>query len=148
MKRFVFPLQRVMDWRTLQVRSEEEEKLANLQQQAEALALRENALTTAELNSEIELLKRPSIEGSDLQALALFQERVHKERANLQVRRKQFEAQVVEQRKRLLKARRDVRVLEKLKESRLRTWTYMSDRETENTAAESFLAKWAREMHQ
>ena len=147
MKRFVFPLQRVMDWRTLQVRSEEE-KLANLQQQAEALALRENALTAAELNSEIELLKRPSIEGSDLQALALFQERIHKERANLQIRRKQFEAQVVEQRKRLLKARRDVRVLEKLKESRLRTWTYLNDRETENTAAESFLAKWAREMHQ
>jgi flagellar export protein FliJ len=147
MKRFIFPLQRVMDWRTLQVRAEEE-KLANLQQQAEALALKETALTAAVLNSEIELLKRPSIEGSDLQALSLFQERVHKERANLQVRRKQFELQVVEQRKRLLKARRDVRVLEKLKESRLRTWTYLSDRETENTAAESFLAKWAREMHQ
>ena len=147
MRRFVFPLQRVMDWRTLQVRSEEE-KLANLQQQAEALALKETALTAAVLNSEIELLKRPSIEGSDLQALSLFQERVHKERANLQVRRKQFEVQVVEQRKRLLKARRDVRVLEKLKDSRLRTWTYLSDRETENTAAESFLAKWAREMHQ
>jgi len=147
MRRFVFPLQRVMDWRTLQVRSEEE-KLANLQQQAEALALKETALTAAVLNSEIELLRRPSIEGSDLQALSLFQERVHKERANLQVRRTQFEVQVVEQRKRLLKARRDVRVLEKLKESRLRTWTYLSDRETENTAAESFLAKWAREMHQ
>ncbi len=147
MKRFVFPLQRVMDWRTLQVRAEEE-KLANLQQQAEALALRENALTTAELNSEIELLKRPSIEGSDLQALSLFQERIHKERANLQIKRKQFEAQIVEQRKRLLKARRDVRVLEKLKENRVREWTYLSDRETENTAAESFLAKWAREMHQ
>jgi hypothetical protein len=48
----------------------------------------------------------------------------------------------------LLKARRDVRVLEKLKENRLREWTYLSDRETENIAAESFLAKWAREMHQ
>ena len=147
MKRFVFPLQRVMDWRTLQVRAEEE-KLANLQQQAEALALRENALTAAELNSEIELLKRPSIEGADLQALSLFQNRVHQERANLQKKRQQVEVQVVEQRKRLLKARRDVRVIEKLKENRLRDWTYLSDRETENTAAESFLAKWAREMYQ
>ncbi len=147
MKKFAFPLQRVLDWRTLQVRSEEE-KLANLQQHAEALALRENALTAAELNSEIELLKRPSIEGADLQALSLFQTRVHQERANLQKKRQQVEVQVVEQRKRLLKARRDVRVIEKLKDNRLREWTYLSDRETENTAAESFLAKWAREMHQ
>jgi hypothetical protein len=50
----------------------------------------------------------------------------------------------VEQRKRLLQARRDHTVLEKLKEKRLRTWSYLSDREIEETAAEAYISKWAR----
>ena len=145
MTRFQFPLQRVMEWRALQVRSEEE-KLTGMQQQHEALVLREKALTAAELNSEMGLLKMPTIDGNDLQALSQFQARIHTERRNLQVRRKHFEAQIVEQRKHLLKARRDHRVLEKLKETRWRTWTYLNDREIETIAAEAYMSKWIREM--
>jgi flagellar export protein FliJ len=142
-KSFRFPLQRVMDWRALQMRSEEE-KLGALQHRLSTLVHRENELTAAELKSSLELLRLPSIGGADLQALSAYKIRMKNERAAVQAGRKQCEQQVAEQRKRLLKARRDFRVLEKLKENKFKTWTYQSDREIENLAAEAYIAKWAR----
>ena len=58
--------------------------------------------------------------------------------------RKNLEIQIAEQRKRLLKVRKDCKILENLKERRKKSWTYLHDRELENTAAESFISNWAR----
>ena len=63
----------------------------------------------------------------------------------LKARLSQCEQLITEQRQRLLKARTNYRVLEKLKERRWRQWVYLNDREVEDTAAESYLAKWSRE---
>jgi flagellar export protein FliJ len=142
-KSFHFPLQRVLDWRGLQMRSEEE-KLAGLQHALAALIQRENALVAADLKAEMDLVKLASISGPELQALAAFQKRVKTDRAALVAQRAQCVAQIGEQRKRLLKARRDFRVLEKLKERRWKTWTYLTDREIETTAAEAYISKWIR----
>jgi flagellar export protein FliJ len=142
-KSFQFPLQRVLDWRALQMRTEEE-KLAALQQTLAALVHRENTLIAEQLKSEMGILGQPAIEGSELQALAAFQSRFQSERRSLRVDRTKCETEIAAQRKRLLKARKDFRVLEKLKEKRWRTWTYFSDREVEHTAAESYIAKWVR----
>lgn len=133
----------MLDWRTLQMRTEEE-KLAGLQHSLSALVHRDNALTAAELKIELGLLKLPSIPGVDLQALAAYQERMKTERAVLKAQRVQCEAQIAEQRKRLLKSRRDFRVLEKLKERRWKSWTYLTDREIETTAAEAYISRWIR----
>lgn len=143
MKSFQFPLQRVLDWRALQMRSEEE-KLAALQAKLAALVHRENELTAAQLKCEMKLLAQESLDGSDLHALAAFQLRIRNERAAIQIARTKYEAQAVEQRKRLLKARKECRVLENLKEKRWKTWTYLSDREVETTAAESYISRWLR----
>ncbi len=143
MKSFQFPLQRVLDWRLLQMRTEEE-KLAALQHTLAGLIHRENTLIAAQLKSELGLLTLPSIDGSDLQALAAFQLHMQSERESLRGSRRQCEAQIAAQRNRLVKARKDYRVLEKLKEKRWRTWTYLSDREVEHTAAENYISKWAR----
>jgi flagellar export protein FliJ len=143
MKSFRFSLQRVLDWRTLQMR-QEEEKLGGLQNKLAEIVHRENALMAAQVKSESALLGLEAIGGSDLRALAAFQLHMQSERVALKAARTQCEAQIVEQRKRLLKARRDYRVLEKLKERRLKTWSYLSDRETEETAAESYISRWAR----
>jgi len=143
MKRFQFPLQRVFEWRSLQMRSAEE-KLTRLQEQQAALVHRENALRAAELKAEVGLLKLPTMDGSDLQSLAAFQVRIRSQRAELQAARARCQAEIVQQRTRVLIARRDFRVLEKLKERRLQSWTYLSDREIENTAAEAYLSRWAR----
>jgi flagellar export protein FliJ len=143
MKSFRFSLQRVLDWRTLQMR-QQEEKLGALQNTLAGIVYRENELMAAQVRSESSLLGLTSIDGSDLRALAAFQLRMQSERASLKAARSQCEAQVVEQRKLLLKARRDYRVLEKLKERRFRAWSYLSDRETEETAAEAYISRWVR----
>ncbi len=143
MKSFRFPLQRVLDWRGLQLRTEEE-KLAGLQQKLASLIHREKALAAAQSRSESTVLGLPSIQGSDLRALAGFQVRIKSERAALKASRAQCDAQIAEQRKRLLKARKDYRVLEQLKEKRHKTWSYLGDREVEDTAAESYISNWLR----
>ena len=143
MKTFKFPLQRVLEWRALLMRTEEE-KLATLQNKLAMLTARDQALTDSELKSEKELATSPSLNGLDLQQFAAFQSRVRSERMSLKATRAQCEAQLVEQRKKLLKARKDVRVLEKLRERRWEAWTYQNDREVETIAAEAYISKWAR----
>jgi flagellar export protein FliJ len=143
MKSFQFPLQRVLDWRVVRMRAEEE-RLASLQRKLAALHHRETTLIAAELKAETGLLRLPAIDGSDLRALAAFQLRLRRERVALKAERAQCEAHIAEQRQRLLNARRDCRALEKLKDKRKRIWASLLDREIEETAAEAFLSQWAR----
>lgn len=144
MKTFRFPLQRVLEWRSLQQRVEEE-KLAGLQQQHAGLLQIREQLSAARDRSESHLFASGSAAGSELQSWALYQARLAKQQELLKARLAQCEKLIVEQRQRLLKARTDHRVLEKLKERRWRQWVYLNEREVEDTAAESYLAKWRRE---
>ena len=143
MKAFQFPLQRVLEWRELQMRTEEE-KLSTIQNKLAEVLHRENALTAAQLKAEMNVLGRAVVEASEFRALAAFQLRIRGEKVSLIVARKNLELQIAEQRKRLLKVRKDCKVLENLKERRKKAWTYLHDRELENTAAESFISNWAR----
>jgi flagellar export protein FliJ len=143
MKSFHFPLQRVLEWRALQVRTEEE-KLSTIQNKLAEVLHRENALVVAQLSSEMNLLRQPSVEGSEFRALAAFQLRIRNQRISLLASRRKYETEIAEQRKRLLKARKDCKTLENLKDRRKRTWTYLGDRELENTAAESYISNWVR----
>jgi flagellar export protein FliJ len=143
MKAFHFPLQRVLEYRALQMRTEEE-KLATIQNQLAEVLHRENALTASQLNAEMNLLGRSVVEATEFRALSAFQLRIRGEKVFLLAARKNLETQLAEQRKRLLKARKDCKILENLKERRKKVWTYLSDREIENTAAESYISNWAR----
>ena len=144
MKTFRFPLQRVLEWRALQLRVEEE-KLAGLQQQLAALLQSRENLAAARKRSESHLFASGAAAGSDLQSWALYQARLAKQQEVLKVQLLQCEKLILEQRQRLLKARTDHRVLEKLKERRWTQWVYLNDREVEGTAAEVYLARWGRE---
>ena len=143
MKSFHFPLQRVLEYREVQMRTEEE-KLSTIQNQLAEVLHRENALTAAQLNAEMNLLGRPVVEATEFRALSAFQLRIRSEKVSLLAARANLETQIAEQRKRLLKVRKDCRVLENLKDRRKKAWTYLSDREVENTAAESYISNWAR----
>jgi flagellar export protein FliJ len=143
MKAFYFPLQRVLEWRELQTR-QEEEKLSTIQNKLAELLHRESALTAAQLNAEMNLLGRPVVDATEFRALAAFQLRVRGEKVSLVAARKNLEIQIAEQRKRLLKVRKDCKILENLKDRRKQAWTYLSERELENTAAESYISNWAR----
>jgi flagellar export protein FliJ len=142
-KTFQFPLQRVLEYRELQMRTEEE-KLSTIQNQLAEVLHRENALTAAQLTAEMNLLGRPLVEASQFRALSAFQLRIRGEKISLLAARSNLEIQIAEQRKRLLKVRKDCKILENLKEKRKKVWTYLSDREIENTAAESYISNWAR----
>jgi flagellar FliJ protein len=144
MKTFRFPLQRVLEWRALQLRVEEE-KLAGLQQQLVTLLQSRENLAAARKRSESHLFASGAAAGSDLQSWALYQARLAKQQEVLKVQLLQCEKLILEQRQRLLKARTDHRVLEKLKERRWRQWVYFNDREVEGTAAEVYFARWGRE---
>jgi flagellar export protein FliJ len=144
MKSFKFPLQRVLEWRALQLRAEEE-KLAGLQQQVTTLQRQDTELAGARNNAQAGVLGGSSIAGSDLQTLAAFQLRLQKQQEMVQQMLRKCEILVADQRQRLMKARTNHRVLEKLKERRLRTWVYLNDQELEETAAEAYLSKWIRE---
>jgi flagellar export protein FliJ len=143
MKAFQFPLQRVLEWRELQMRTEEE-KLSTIQNKLKDVLHRENALTAAQLNAEMNVLGRPLVEATEFRALAAFQLRIRSEKVSLVAARKNLEIQIAEQRKRLLKVRKDCKILENLKARGKKAWTYLNDRELENTAAESYISNWAR----
>src|SRR5665213_176292 len=144
MKIFRFPLQRVLEWRALQLRVEEE-KLAGLQHQLTSLLQLREKLSAERTRSQSQLSVSGTAAGSDLQSWALYQARLLKQQELLKARLLQCEKLTLEQRQRLLKARTDHRVLERLKERRWRQWVYLNDRELEDTAAEVYLSKWNRE---
>lgn len=144
MRAFRFPLQRVLEWRALQLRVEEE-KLAGLQQQLASLVELREKLAAARHRSESHVFASGTVPGSDLQSWALYQARLAKQQELLKTQLLQCEKLILEQRQRLMKARTDHRVLERLKERRWKQWVSLSDREVEETANDVFLAKWARE---
>ena len=143
MKNFQFPLQRVLEWRELQMRTEEE-KLSTIQNRLAEVLHRQNALTAAQLNAEMNVLGRTVVEATEFRALAAFQLRIRGEKISLVAARKNLEIQIAEQRKRLLKIRKDCKILENLRDRRKKAWMYLHERELENTAAESFISNWAR----
>ena len=144
MKMFRFPLQRVLEWRALQLRVEEE-KLAALQQQLTSLLEVREKLSAERNRSQSHLFASGTAAGSDLQSWALYQARLVKQQELLKTHLAQCEKLILEQTQKLLKARTDHRVLERLKERRWRQWVYLNDREQEDTAAEVYLSKWSRE---
>ena len=143
MKAFHFSLQRVLEWRALQQRTEEE-KLSSLQQTLSALLMRDKELQTSLLKSELDLRARPSIPAFEIGALTGFRRRIELERKNLRTATFKVECEIDAQRKKLLQARRDYRILEKLRARKYAEWSYLNDREIENIAADAFLAQWTR----
>jgi flagellar export protein FliJ len=142
-KTFRFSLQRVLEWRTVQLRAEEE-KLAALMQRLDKIIQNINGLTAAEQKSEEGVLSRPEMQGGELQALAAFRARIQKHRSFLESEKQACEKQVAAQRAQMLKARKELLVLEKLKDKRHKAWVYLSNRELEELAADSFISKLVR----
>jgi flagellar export protein FliJ len=142
-KKFDFPLARVMDFRRLQARLEEI-KLEALYAELRALDAREAASIQLKVQSEKELKSAKSVTGFDLevfdayrQALKEDQKRMDKARADC---RKRIDAQLAV----LTIKRRDVKLLEHLKEQRFEKWEKAMFKEIDQQADEAYLAKFAK----
>jgi flagellar export protein FliJ len=140
MTAFSFRLERVLEWRKAQL---------DLAQAALSRVAAECArwdVTLAKLaNARAQadtLVSRGPVNGSELAALSRYQVYVEQQRKIAADRRRDCEARLEQQRARVLEARREHRLLEKLREVRRTEWESAVNREFEALAAETYLAQW------
>jgi flagellar biosynthesis chaperone FliJ len=86
-----------------------------------------------------------AVEAAELRALEEYLKHASRSRGALAAERAGCEKRITEQRRRVLEAERNTRLLERLKERRLAAWRLENDRELEALATESFLAHRERE---
>ena len=143
MNAFRFPLEKVLDWR----RSELDLAELKFQRLTAAVAAVDHALAeleTAGIRAEILVRDWSPVCGRDLAALGSFRTNVRKKNAELAARRVECEARLAAGRGEMLEARRRLRLLERLRDRRFEDWRLARDKELEELAAESYLARWTR----
>jgi hypothetical protein len=140
-KKFKFPLDRVLSWRRTQARLEQT-KLERLQKELGDIDARRTAMLGEEKEAQQAVVRSPSNTGADLNALDLFRSGCAQKAKILEKNRDQQIAKIHEQQHVISLKERDVKLLEKLREQRLRAWQYESDKEIDGQAEEAFLARW------
>jgi len=143
MKSFKFPLEKALDWRHLQLELEE----ARHKQHVAAVAGldRERAeIEASGIRAEVQVREWNPVAAGELAALGNYRLAVKARESEIARRRFDAAQKLAEQQKVMLEARRRCRLLERLKERRLAEWTVERDRELEEVAAESFLARFHR----
>ncbi len=141
MKRFEFRLERVRRWRFEQAEIEEM-RLKRLATELSQLDREEALLDAERAATERDLLAKTTLRSADFEALDSFRIWVKQCKANLARRRQECQERIARQRLQLVEARRNYRLLERLKERSLASWKAGLDRETENLAGELHLARW------
>lgn len=147
MNAFRFPLQKALDWRRTQLTLEESRYR---QQLAEVGALdRSRAEAEASgIRAEMEIRESSSVRGSDLAALDRFRIRMKSEQARIALQREAAIHELSGRQEAMLLARRRCRLLERLRERRLRDWQTKRDGELDDVASESYMAQWSRRRHE
>jgi len=141
LKKFAFPLDRVMEFRRTQARLEEA-KLENLYAGLRAMDSLEVSLIQRRAQAEKALKSAATVSGEDLQlfgawGLAMKEQLKRMDKTRVECR-KRIEAQL-----RVVTARRrEVKLLEHLKEQRIETWEKEMAKEIDGQAEEAYLAKW------
>ena len=140
MKKFSFPLDRVLDWRRTQARVEES-KLERLHAALRKIEARRKALDLERRQTDARLLAERAATGQELAALDAFRKHLRSEQARLAQARHDCSNKLTAQMQAVTARRRDVRLLEKLKQKKLELWTSDWSREIDHQATEVFLAK-------
>jgi flagellar export protein FliJ len=141
MKKFTFPLGRVMDFRRMQARLEEV-KLESLYAALRALDSREVALIEQRVQSEKSLKSAPSVTGHDLETFGQYGEATKAEQIRMDQARAECRKKIEAQLAVLTVKRREVKLLEHLKEQRFEKWEKEMHKEIDQQADEAYLAKW------
>lgn len=140
MKRFQFPLDRVLDWREKQLEIEES-RLERLTAELHILDSRREGLDTQQRESDLSVTRSNLFSASDLQSIDSFRRYAARERTIIAAQRVKIEQQIEQQRARLLEARRNFELLRRVREKRLGEWKHEFDRELDQQAAESYLSR-------
>jgi hypothetical protein len=145
-KKFDFPLSRVMDWRKT-VAQTEEAKLQNLYAELRAVELKEAALKAERESCEKAVRAVSSVTGRELGELDSFRRFAVAEHTRLEKQRAECMKRIGAQAQVVALKRRDVRLLEHLRETRLKSWTRELNRKIDMHAEEAYLSRWNRESH-
>ena len=143
MTNFRFSLQRVLEWRRTQLELEE---LEYRRQMAAVADLDHCQAEVQESGRTAERLVRAwnPLAGGELEALGDFRLHVKRRERELAASREEHHKRMERQHTQLLEARRRLRLLERLKERRWEEWRSAGEKELQDLAGESYLARWRR----
>ena len=144
MKRFDFPLERVRRWRFEQLNLEEL-KLQQVLAERQALARAKQQIRDELDRVGRQLLAKPALDSLELESLDSFRYHVHAKVRDFENRERQAEEKIAAQRQKVLEARRQFELLDRLRTKAHREWQAAADKEQETLAAEMFLAKSIRD---
>jgi hypothetical protein len=144
MKRFRFPLERVRQWRMEQA-ALEETKLEQLGAERDRLKAAKRQAEADALESAREVLAQKSMEPFELTSLDSYRLHMRHRVREIEQLTSQCDQKIVNQRKRVVEARRQVELLDRLHDKAWNAWTAAAGKEQEDLAAEMFLARTIRE---
>jgi 5-methylcytosine-specific restriction endonuclease McrBC GTP-binding regulatory subunit McrB len=140
MKRFNFPLDRVRRWRLEQL-NVEELKLQQLRAELESLAASKRLIQGELAQTQRQVLGQVSMQSSELETLDSYRLHIRGRIRDLENREWERGTKVIEQRAKVIEARRQFELLEQLRQKSFGAWKTALDKEQEDLAAELFLAK-------
>ena len=144
MKRFDFPLETVRRWR-LERAGIEELKLRQILAEKQRLAAAKRQIQGEMAHTVQQVLGQKSMQSLELESLDSFRLYVRGQLRDIENQERQCEARIVDQRSKVLEARRQFELLERLRQKALTEWRAAGNKEQEEMAAELFLAKSIRE---
>ena len=130
-----------MEWRQLQTRLEEA-KLEELHARAAQIVAEMRVLEKERNQAGRGLVASGTATGLELAFLDAFQSAADAELARQEASLASCRREIEQQTMVVSERRRDVRLLEKLKDQKQRAWRMDFNRELEHQAAESYLARW------
>jgi flagellar export protein FliJ len=142
MTTFSFRLERVLRWRQAQLELEQF-ALSRLAAECTRWDLILAKFESSRADAEALVLSSNSVTGEEFEALDRYRKHLHQQKQIALDRRQEAGQKMEEQRGRVLLARRECRLLEKLRLVRRKDWEEAVNREFESLAAETYLARWA-----
>lgn len=144
MKRFDFSLETVRRWR-LERAGVEELKLRQILAEKQTLATTKQQIESETAQTVRKLLAQPSVASIELASLDSFRLFVRGRIRDLESQERQCEARIMAQREKVVEARRQFELLDRLRQKAFTEWRAAGNKEQEEMAAELFLAKSIRD---
>lgn len=142
MKRFEFRLGRVLDFRREQAELERS-RLESLLAQVLRIDQETNSLQSEAADARDQVARSASVSGEELSALSAFERHIRNRTTLLDQVRQETQLQVRRQQAIVVEAERKVKLLLKLRQRKLTSWTLEEQKELEVLAAESYLSRLA-----
>lgn len=142
MKKFTFRLDRVLEWRKTQERIEEI-KLERLHADLLAIESRRRGLADARSRAFPDLVRSGSVTGFDLAMLDTYRKSVGVQASRLTAERRELDGLIAKQIQEFAGRRRDVRLIERLREQKFQKWRGAFLQEIDREAEEIHLSKFA-----